>query len=263
MALEPSNNSLLIGSQHIRLKRVHSTNKYALEFISKSKPMEGTVISASYQYDGRGQIGRFWESEDGKNITCSTILHPIFIQASDQFQLNMAVSLALHDLIDHFLPENHKVKIKWPNDIYVGDEKIAGILIQNTIKGKHISTSVIGTGININQVKFSDHIPNPTSLHKLVEMEIDLEIVFGWWFRFLTKRYLQLKSGKLGLLRKEYLENLYRINVWSNFNDNMGVLFTGKILGVDNDGQLKIELRDGSIKHFAFREIQFLLKNEK
>ena len=107
MALEPSDNSLLVGSQHIKLKRVHSTNKYALEFISKSKPMEGTVISASYQYDGRGQIGRYWESEDGKNITCSVILHPTFLQASDQFQLNMAVSLALHDFIDHFLPENH------------------------------------------------------------------------------------------------------------------------------------------------------------
>ena len=84
MALGDSNNSLLIGSQHIRLKRVNSTNKYAVDIISKSKPIEGTVISASFQYDGRGQIGRYWESEEGKNITCSTILRPDFLLAHDQ-----------------------------------------------------------------------------------------------------------------------------------------------------------------------------------
>ena len=152
----------MIGNNHIRLNRVNSTNKYAVEMIAKSKPIEGTVISASFQYEGRGQIGRFWESEAEKNITCSTILRPDFLEASDQFQLNIAISLALHDFISHFL-DNKDVKIKWPNDIYVGDKKIAGILLQNSLIGKKVNSTIVGTGININQTEFSGDVPNPTS----------------------------------------------------------------------------------------------------
>ena len=258
--MEHSNNSLLIGNQHIRLKRVHSTNKYAIETISKSKPIEGTVISASFQYDGRGQIGRYWESEEEKNITCSIIVHPTFLLAHDQFRLNMAVSLALHDFISHFLPnENHKVCIKWPNDMYVNDEKIAGILIQNTLKGKFISSTVIGTGININQIHFSDTIPNPTSLSLKLNSEIDIELAFQWLFRFLTKRYLQLSAGHVVSLRQEYLENLYRKDIWSDFKDENDITFSGKITGVDEIGQLQIEMHNGNIKTFAFREIKFII----
>lgn len=261
MALGDSDNSLLIGSQHIRLKRVNSTNKYAVDIISKSKPIEGTVISASFQYDGRGQIGRYWESDEGKNITCSTILHPGFLLAHDQFHLNMAISLAIHDFITHYVDEEeNKVRIKWPNDIYVNDEKIAGILIQNSIKGKYISTSVIGTGININQTKFSDHIPNPTSLANILNGQIDLELAFQWLFRFMTKRYLQLSTGRIEMLREEYLNQLYRINEWRKFKDEEANSFTGKITGIDEHGRLNIEMKDGSLQSFAFREVSFLIK---
>jgi len=260
MALDLSNNSLLIGSQHIRLKRVNSTNKYAVDSISKSKPIEGTVISASFQYDGRGQIGRFWESEEDKNITCSTILRPKNLYAHDQFQLNIAISLAIHDFIDHFLvDELHKVQIKWPNDIYVGDEKIAGILIQNTLKGKFINSSVVGTGININQIEFSENTPNPTSLHKLLDMEVNIDLAFSWLFRFLTKRYLQLSAQKTNLLREEYLTNLYRKDVWSRFIADNNLMFEGKILGVDEIGQLIIELKNSTRRSFAFRELKFVI----
>lgn len=260
MPLDHSNNSLLIGSQHIRLKRVNSTNKYAVDVTSKSKPIEGTVISASFQYEGRGQIGRFWESEEGKNITCSTILRPKYLQAHDQFQLNMAISLAIHDFVDHFLTDKTlKVQIKWPNDIYVGDEKIAGILIQNALKGKFISSSVIGTGININQVVFSENTPNPTSLHKLLNSEVDIELAFSWLFRFLTKRYLQLSAHQVNLLRDEYLANLYRKDIWSKFKDDNNSMFEGRIIGVDEIGQLVIEMKDNSLRSFAFRELSFVI----
>ncbi len=259
MALGHSNNSLLIGQQHIRLKRVHSTNKYAVDIISKSKPIEGTVISASFQYDGRGQIGRYWESEEGKNITCSTILHPKFLLAHDQFQLNMSVSLAILDFIEHYVPdEKFNVQIKWPNDIYVNNKKIAGILIQNALVGKYINSSVIGTGININQVNFSENTPNPTSLSILLNSEIDIESAFQWLFRFLTKRYLQLSSGHIESIRQEYLKNLYRIGIWSNYRTNDNLTFKGKIIGVDEIGQLIIERKNGSIQAFAFRELSFV-----
>jgi len=260
MALKPSNNSLLIGSQHIRLKRVNSTNKYALESISKSKPIEGTVISASYQYEGRGQIGRYWESEADKNITCSTILHPSFLLAHDQFQLNMAISVAMHDFINHFLNDpSLNIRIKWPNDIYVNDEKIAGILIQNTIKGKYISSSVIGTGINVNQLDFSKNVPNPTSIFKILNSELDLDNAYAWLFRFLTKRYLQLSAGYIEVLNKEYLENLYRRDIWASFKDVDDSAFNGKISGVDETGQLVIELEEEGFRSFAFREVKFVI----
>ena len=260
MALNHSNNSLLIGSKHIRLKRINSTNKYAVDIISKSKPIEGTVISASFQYDGKGQIGRYWESEESKNITCSTILHPTFLLAHDQFQLNMAVSLAIHDFIDHFLAgEGHQIKIKWPNDIYVNNHKIAGILIQNNLKGKYISSSVIGTGININQTQFSKEIPNPTSLAILQKSELDLESAFQWLFRFLTKRYLQLSAGHIAAIRKEYLDHLYRKDEWSEFLDERETRFMGRIIDIDESGQLIVEMKDGIQKAFAFREIKFVI----
>jgi len=258
VALDPTDISIMIGNNHIRLNRVNSTNKYATDMIAKSKPIEGTVISASFQYEGRGQIGRFWESEAGKNISCSTILLPTFLEASQQFQLNIAVSLAVHDFVDHFI-DSEEVRIKWPNDIYVGDKKIAGILIQNTLLGKTISTSVWGTGININQVLFSEDVPNPTSLalENMKDMEIDTCML--WLFRFLTKRYLQLKAGHLESMRSEYHELLYRRDVWAGFMDSEDNRWTGKIIKVDDLGRLVILNTDEEEKVFGFREIRFVV----
>ncbi len=258
MAIDSIDKSLLIGNNHIRLKNVNSTNKYALDMIAKSKPIEGTVISASFQYEGRGQIGRFWESEAEKNITCSTILEPSFLESGDQFYLNMAVSLAVHDFVDHFLKDEN-VKIKWPNDIYVDDKKIAGILVQNSLVGKTISSSVIGTGININQVDFSTHIPNPTSFAIVRDEVFDLDGLLPWLFRFLTKRYLQLKNKQLEVIKSEYLDLLYRVGTWNLFHDEHGLSLEGKIIGVDEIGRLILEDRDGVCGVYGFREIRYVV----
>ena len=258
MAIDPSEKSLLIGSNHIRLKRVNSTNKYATDMIAKSKPMEGTVISASFQYEGRGQIGRFWESEENMNILCSTVLRPIFLEASDQFLLNIAVSLSVFDLVDHFLPSGN-VKIKWPNDIYVDDKKIAGILVQNTLRGKVIDSSIIGTGINVNQVDFSNDIPNPTSIAIESNEKVDVDIVMSWLFRFMTKRYLQLKKGLTKDLKREYLDHLYRRNVVSRYKREDGTEFIGQITGIDDYGKLLILSEAGGEYSFAFREVRFVI----
>jgi len=225
--------------------------------------MEGTVISASYQYEGRGQIGRFWESKEGKNITCSTILYPSFLEAQNQFFLNMAVSLAVYDLICSYLPgPSFLVRVKWPNDIYVDDRKIAGILIQNVLKGKSISSSVVGIGINVNQIHFSEDIPNPTSLRLCLDRDLDLDEVFRLLFVCLTRRYDQLTQGasaRQQWTRQEYLSALYRRNQWASFQMEDQALFIGKIIEVDDIGRLKIQLQDGRIDSFAFREIQFVI----
>ena len=245
----------IVGSQHIHLKRVNSTNKYATDMVSKSKPVEGTVISAAFQYEGRGQIGRFWESEASKNITCSTILRPMFLEARYQFQLNMAISIAVADTVRHYIDKT--ISVKWPNDIYVDDKKIAGILIQNTLKGKTIDTSVIGIGININQEKFSDDIPNPTSLKLESEQEVELADVFTQLFENLNLQYARLKNDNQEL-EIEYLDRLYRKDIPSQFILENDVESQGIIRGIDDTGQLIVEI-DAAQKHFGFREIKFVI----
>jgi len=258
MALDLMDKSLLIGNNHIRLDYVNSTNKYAVEMVAKSNPIEGTVISASYQYEGRGQIGRYWESAPGSNITCSTILRPSFLDAGDQFHLNVAVSLAVHDFVDHFL-QHPNIKIKWPNDIYVDDMKIAGILVQNSLMGKTISSSIVGTGININQIIFSSDIPNATSFSLVNEGRYSLEELMPWLFRFITKRYLQLKNNLIQEMKEEYLTSLYRREEWALYNDENKVQFEGKIIGVDALGRLQIKDRNQDVRTFAFREISYVI----
>lgn len=248
----------IVGSQHIHLNRVNSTNKYANDMVSKSKPMEGIVISAAFQYEGRGQIGRFWESEEGKNITCSTILRPSFLEARDQFQLNIAISLAISEVIQYFITTKD-VHIKWPNDIYVEDRKIAGILIQNTLKGKIIDTTIVGTGININQTVFSADIPNPTSLAIELGREIALDEVYERLFLALNHYYHRLKHRDNAFI-DTYLEQLYRKDIVSSFILEDGTHLTGVIKGVDPTGQLIVSA-NGQENRYGFRELKLQIPN--
>ena len=132
-------NTLFIGKVVIQLPKVDSTNLYAQSLVAKSKPSEGTVISTYNQRAGRGQIGRKWESEPGKNIAFSVILYPGFLAIRQQFLLNQMVSLAVLDLVAKYTEK--AVKVKWPNDIYIEDGKVCGILIQNTLAGRRIQSS--------------------------------------------------------------------------------------------------------------------------
>ena len=131
------------GAKHYHLSEIDSTNNYALNLLSKSTPAEGTTISADFQTHGRGQYGRDWLSESTKNLLSSIILYPDFLPANEQFSLSKAVSLAVRNCINSFLPSK-EIRIKWPNDIYCDDKKIAGILIQNLLTGNKINVSVIG-----------------------------------------------------------------------------------------------------------------------
>jgi len=176
------------------------------------------------------------------------------LEASDQFQLNIAISLAVADLIEHYLTDL-EVWIKWPNDIYVDDRKIAGILVQNTLKGKVIDATIVGTGININQTKFSGDIPNPTSLAIESSNSLELELVMAWWFRFLTKRYLQLKNGMQDSMKQEYLDKMYRRGVLSKYVRSGGDIFEGTVEGVDDSGKLIVSHANGTQESFGFREI--------
>lgn len=246
--------TLFVGQTFHDLPNVGSTNDFALYLLSKSKPPEGTIISTFNQTKGRGQLGNTWESNSGLNISLSIILFPDFMKAADQFILNQSISLALADLVGSYLP---KTKVKWPNDIYVGNNKIAGTLIQNTLSGDKIKASVIGIGLNVNQVDFSKNIPNPTSFKSLSGKDHNLDEIIAQLCQSVERRYLNLKAGKVVPLQSEYLERLFRFGESSAFQRPDGQVFHGKICGISPHGKLQIS-HGGAVEEFALKEISFV-----
>ncbi|MEK7257732.1 MAG: biotin--[acetyl-CoA-carboxylase] ligase [Bacteroidota bacterium] len=254
-------NTLFVGQVVHRLPEVASTNDHAFALLSKSKPPEGTVISAAEQTAGRGQIGSGWESEPGKNLTLSFIFYPEFLPANRQFLLSQAISLGVFDFISNELLSFSgmpPVFIKWSNDIYIGDKKVVGILIQNILIGSILRSSVVGIGININQIVFLTNPPNPTSLKLETGSDFDLEILLADLCSCLEKRYLQLKSQKISLLRQDYLSHLYRLHQPAFYQRSNGEIFRGTIAGVAESGKLEMVLEAGGIEYFDLKEIRFL-----
>lgn len=246
---------MFIGRNFLYLPSIDSTNEYALSLLSKSKPAEGTVISTSNQRAGRGQIGSSWESEPNKNVALSIILYPDSLHATRQFLLNQAISLAVFDLVENYFPG--EVKIKWPNDIYINDKKVAGILIQNAISGSYLRSSVIGIGININQEIFTSGAPNPTSFKLEKGTDFQINPIIPQLCHFVESRYLKLKSQKAVPLQSTYLECLYRFQTTSYFARPDGSTFKGRIIGIAESGKLEVDVV-GKTELFGLKEIRFL-----
>lgn len=247
--------ALFTGKKIIHLTETESTNTYAMDVVAKTNPSEGTCVIADYQTGGKGQIGRYWHSEESKNILVSYIFYPNTLQVQDQFYLNIISGLAVRDVVATYVSA---VKIKWPNDIYVEDRKIAGILVQNTLRETNIKTTIIGIGLNVNQTIFPIDIPNPTSLSLLIDRVFDIQEILALLSSRLEFYYLKLKNGHLVTLLEVYLSHLYRKDEWAVFKDDKDLIFKGKITGIDTQGRLKIELEDGGVHVFGFREISFV-----
>jgi BirA family biotin operon repressor/biotin-[acetyl-CoA-carboxylase] ligase len=247
--------ALFIGTNHIQLDSTDSTNNFAKELLSSKKPAEGTVISATEQSSGRGQMGNGWEAEPGKNLTISIILYPVFLPADKQFFLSMAVSLGVKDFCEEVLKE--EVRIKWPNDIYAGNKKLAGILIENTINGSMLSSSVAGIGINVNQETFSSGLPNPVSLSQIAHRSFSLHELQLQLNNYIEKYYMQLRQGHYNFLDKAYTVALYRYQQTSEFT-HKGKRLKGEITGVAKDGKLLIE-SGGKEHRFMFKEVEYVL----
>jgi BirA family transcriptional regulator, biotin operon repressor / biotin---[acetyl-CoA-carboxylase] ligase len=246
---------MAIGSNLIFIPNLPSTNSRALE-LAKSKTLpEGTIIYTNYQSAGRGQKGNSWESEDGKNLLISVILTPSMINPADQFIISMTVSLGICDFLKRYIPA---CSIKWPNDIYINNDKIAGILIENTIMGDLIENTIAGIGLNINQQIFISDAPNPISLSMITGKHYDLKACLDQLSSDLDKRYTQLISENHNQIRQQYASQLYRINEWYDFRDLIGV-FSGRIKSVTHNGMLQIETRTGSITDYSFSEVDFIL----
>ena len=246
----------LIGSVIINLGEVDSTNRYLLDWLTKERPAEGTLVNALNQTAGRGLDGTVWESAPSLNLTFSFILYPDFLSPDSQFYLNKAISLGLADAVHEIMPARMDIRIKWPNDIYIGNKKLAGTLIQNGVKGSGFDYSVIGIGININQDKFTDGPANPISLKMASGFEYERDEVFSKIIACLNHRYNGLKSGSRNILDENYRNLLFRYGEVSDYVYK-GKSVRAKITGVNRYGQLILEIPGEKVIECDLKEIAF------
>ncbi len=251
-----SNNTIFIGKVLYELLSVGSTNQYALDVLSKSKPTEGTIFITHDQYAGRGQSTNTWESEPNKNLTFSLVLYPTFLAARQQFLLNQAISLGVLTTLQYFIPK--QCTIKWPNDLYVENRKITGMLIQNALKGSTIQSSVIGIGLNVNQHIFTSDAPNPTSVLLETGTSFTLASVLEYLCQQLERYYLLLKAGRFQALQQAYEQALFRVNQPHPYKRTDGSLCQGTIVGVTDTGLLRLQTERGE-EQFALKEIGYVL----
>jgi BirA family biotin operon repressor/biotin-[acetyl-CoA-carboxylase] ligase len=249
---------LFVGQNLLTLKEVDSTNNFLKNLLSNSKPLpEGTVIMAESQFAGRGQQQNQWHSEPGKNLTFSLLLKPAFLPVLSQFDLTRAISLGVFDALQPLLGD--ELKIKWPNDIYYADKKLGGMLIENFVQGGQIKNSVIGIGLNINQVDFPQDASNAISLKQILQKDYDLRDLLAEICNHVEAYYLNLKAGKADLIRKTYLNRLYWFDQDKSFKVN-NTIFNGVIKDVRDNGLLVIQNNKQEEIEFSLKEIEFLNK---
>ncbi len=246
--------SKIIGCTIVRIASTASTNNYATSQVYENEVKEGTVFLAYEQTAGRGHFTNKWESEAGKNLTFSILLRPTFLPVHLPYMLSKVICLGLESYLSHLVDD---VKIKWPNDIYVGDRKICGILIENGIMKGRICQSVIGIGLNVNQERFLSDAPNPVSLKMLTSKDYGLDEVITELSESLDNYYRLLLEGKYDELDRAFLQKLYRLNEWHRYKDEAHT-YTGKIIGVNKTGQLRIQEEDGPVHEYHFKEVVYL-----
>jgi BirA family biotin operon repressor/biotin-[acetyl-CoA-carboxylase] ligase len=245
-----------VGHNLVIIQQVDSTNNYLKQLLSNSTPLpEGTVIMAEAQIDGRGQQGKKWHADPGKNLTFSLLLNPLFLQPIQQFLISQIVSLGLAEVLEKIL--DNKISIKWPNDIYYKNNKIAGILIENTIQGVQIKNSIIGIGLNVNQKVFPSTVPNPISVSEILQRDYHLNALLSEICSAIEVRYLQLRAGNTDFIQREYLAKLYRKGE-KHLYIAEGKKFEAEITGVDPNGCLIVKSED-VLKSYNLKEIAFII----
>lgn len=244
----------IIGNLIIRLEVTDSTNNYAIGQIKTNDLPEGTVVLTEEQTAGRGQMKNTWESEKGKNLLFSVVLYPSFLEIRQQFMLSKVVSLGIYNALNKYVD---RLKIKWPNDVYCGDHKLGGILIEHSIMSSKLHHTVIGVGLNINQTEFFSDAPNPISLKNLTNQQFDREKILGEVLLAIDEYYSTLREGFYKELDQNFLNALYRFNE-SYLYRSGEELFKGKIVGVNEIGQLLILDENDRLRAFHFKEVEFI-----
>ena len=236
----------------IHLAETDSTNRWLKEHGDE----RDLLVWTDYQTAGRGCGTNTWESERGMNLLFSVLLHPSKVPANEQFILSMANALALRDTLADYIDE---VKIKWPNDIYWRDSKIAGTLIETTLSGSSIKTCIIGTGINVNQRQFRSDAPNPVSLCQILGHEVDREEVLQKVVANIALYMDSLGSNSWDDIRTRYRNHLYRLGETHSFRFNDGAVEQCKLVNVTNDGHLELQRENEETLLLAFKEVQFII----
>ena len=248
---------LFVGQNLVTLTEVDSTNNFLKQALANSTPLtEGTVIMAESQYAGRGQQQNKWHSEPGKNLTFSLLLKPSFLPVNQQFNLTLAISVGIINALGNVLGTG--VKIKWPNDIYFNDGKLGGVLIENMVQGQQIKNSVIGIGINVNQIDFAPEVPNPVSVKQILQKDYELKLLLSELCACIEAAYLMLKAGNIEQLKAFFKQNLYWIDELKPFKTADGI-FNGIIKDVTPTGQLAVSAGN-ELRLYNFKEIEFLNK---
>ena len=255
----------------IEIKETESTNSWLAA--RAGEMMADTLVYAIGQTAGRGQRGNSWESEPGMNLTASALLHPEGIEPCRQFLISEGVALAVCDLLSDLGVET---MVKWPNDIYAGDRKICGILIEHAIMPKRIMHTIAGAGININQTVFLSDAPNPVSVKQLTDREYDIPEVAAAFAAKLEARMRQVMDEAAGgartpesdgnvfpdsTIHKEFMNRLWRGDgrLYPFFDRKQGERIEAKIADVAADGILSLETSEGDLRRYAFKEVEFIL----
>lgn len=236
-----------------RIAETTSTNDEARD----RRYRHGDVVWAERQTAGRGQRGHTWTSPEGENLTFSLVLEPTFLPVGEQFRLSEAVALALAEAFDGF---GIATRIKWTNDIYAGDRKLSGMLIEHSFSGPTLARTVVGIGINVNQRVFDPALPNPVSMALASGRTFRREEVLDALLAALRRRYALLEGGAAGQLHRDYTERLYRLGEEHPFRHPGGEPFRATLLDVRPSGELVLRHADGQTRAYLFREVEFVVK---
>ncbi len=236
----------------IRLEQSESTNLDMLQLSRKERLPEGSVVIAVNQTHGRGLGENVWESEPGANLTFSILVYPTFVKGATQFLLSKMISLAVRDFLSRQVTG---VSVKWPNDVYVGNKKIAGILIENFIEGLYLTKSIIGIGVNINQKQFVGDAPNPVSLWQLTGKSYGTDDCLYELIECIAWRYQMLQKN-ITLLNDYYLQNMYQVGEMHRYRAD-GIIFEARITGVNKYGMLEMITSENQRRTFGFKEVVF------
>ena len=249
---------MMCGARKVTVERValdttDSTNNYVCTL-----PLAGherwLLVTAEFQRAGRGSGTNSWESAVGENLLLSLRLRPMSLEACRMFSLSEVFSLSLLDTVSAYAKG---FSIKWPNDLYHRDDKVAGMLIENSLAGSMVADSTLGLGLNVNQMRFESDAPNPVSMAQIVGRRLEREDLLGSLMAHFARRMAQLEEGADEALHKEYCARLYRREGVHPYADAEGV-FCAAIEGVEPDGHLLLRDTVGRLRKYAFKEVQYI-----
>lgn len=239
----------------IKLNAIDSTNSFLKKLLSEKELTDYTTVVADIQLKGRGQMGTSWESDSSKNLTISVLKQFEMFRIEEQFYLSMTVALAVLTTVKDYV--KLPIKVKWPNDILAGQDKLAGILIENIVNGSHIRSVIIGIGLNVNQVKFSNDLMHVTSLKAINCEDFDRDVILQKLLLNI-KYFMQfIERKEFNILKKKYLKELYKFEVPSMFETSNKEQFMGRIIDISSHGQLIILLENEKTCKFSLKEIKF------